>query len=205
MKEYLKMLKFLVFVFFVSETVRRVMSRKANEKGSSCDGNKDAENTVSVKTERLVITPMTGDELAALIAETDKTDKETADAYRDMLRESTANPDAFLWYTAWKIASAETGEMLGDVCFKGLPENGHPEIGYGIIEKHRRNGYATEAVGAMCDWALGHENVKAVDAETAPDNAPSQRILAKLGFVPTGENGEEGPRFVKTGEKQAKN
>lgn len=35
-----------------------------------------------------------------------------------------------------------------------------------------------------------------VEAETAPDNKASQRVLEKCGFVPDGTTGEEGPRFV---------
>ena len=52
----------------------------------------------------------------------------------------------------------------------------------------------TEAVEAMLDWAFVQEGVYAVEAETAPDNAASQRILEKMRFLPAGE-GEEGPRF----------
>ena len=33
-------------------------------------------------------------------------------------------------------------------------------------------------------------------AETDPDNIASQRVLEKAGFAPTGEQGEEGPRFL---------
>ena len=36
-----------------------------------------------------------------------------------------------------------------------------------------------------------------VEAETEPDNAASQRVLAKCGFVPNGIVGEEGPRYVR--------
>ena len=42
----------------------------------------------------------------------------------------------------------------------------------------------------------GAAGVTAVEAETAPDNAASIRVLAKLGFQPTGTLGEEGPRFL---------
>ncbi len=48
----------------------------------------------------------------------------------------------------------------------------------------------------MCRWALAQPGVTAVEAETAPDNAASIRVLAKLGFQPTGTLGEEGPRFL---------
>ena len=48
----------------------------------------------------------------------------------------------------------------------------------------------------ICAWALTQPCVSRVEAETAPDNRASQRLLAACGFVPTGTEGEEGPRFV---------
>ena len=87
-----------------------------------------------------------------------------------------------------------TGELVGDLCFKG--PSAQPEIGYGMIEAFWGRGYATESAGAMCRWALAQPGVTAVEAETAPDNAASIRVLAKLGFQPTGTLGEEGPRFL---------
>ena len=65
-----------------------------------------------------------------------------------------------------------------------------------MIEAFWGRGYATESAGAMCRWALAQPGVTAVEAETAPDNAASIRVLAKLGFQPTGTLGEEGPRFL---------
>lgn len=85
--------------------------------------------------------------------------------------------------------------MVGDACFKGFPACGMPEIGYGILDGYRGQGYATEAVGALCRWALGQPHTRGIEAETAPDNAASRRVLEKLGFVPSGETGEEGPRW----------
>ncbi|SEG38930.1 Acetyltransferase (GNAT) domain-containing protein [Eubacterium ruminantium] len=54
----------------------------------------------------------------------------------------------------------------------------------------------TEAVRALTELALSQNKVSRVEAETDPDNLPSKRILANVGFVPTGEVGEKGPRFV---------
>ena len=85
---------------------------------------------------------------------------------------------------------------MGDLCFKGLPENGHPEIGYGLLPEYEHQGYATEAVRAACRWAFGQPGVTAVEAETDPDNAASQAVLHRVGFVPAGVMGEEGPRFI---------
>lgn len=146
-------------------------------------------------TPRLVIEPMAEPELLALIESCRASDPELSEAYTDMLTGCRAHPEQRLWYTAWRIALPD-GTMAGDLCFKGLPENGHPEIGYGIIYRFQGRGYATEAVGAACRWALGQPGVTAVEAETDPGNAASQRVLQKLGFVPNGVMGEEGPRFV---------
>ena len=40
--------------------------------------------------------------------------------------------------------------------------------------------------------------VTRVEAETAPDNVASQKLLVNASFVPTGQTGEEGPRFTLT-------
>jgi len=66
---------------------------------------------------------------------------------------------------------------------------------YGILEGHRGQGYATEAVQAACHWAFLHPNVRSLEAETDAENAASQRVLEKCGFRPNGTFGEEGPRF----------
>ena len=125
---------------------------------------------MELQTERLSLHPMSDAELQTLMEAVRPRDAELADAYNDMLRGSREHPQARLW-----------------------PQ---PEIGYGMIEAFWGRGYATESAGAMCRWALAQPGVTAVEAETAPDNAASIRVLAKLGFQPTGTLGEEGPRFL---------
>lgn len=82
------------------------------------------------------------------------------------------------------------------MCFKGLDSNGIAEIGYGISEQYRNNGYAAEAVKAVSEWALTQPGVNSVESETDPDYKASQRVLEKCGFVRNGKFGEEGPRFT---------
>lgn len=81
-------------------------------------------------------------------------------------------------------------------CFKGPVKNHAVEIGYGIQPEQEGHGYTTEALQAMTQWAFSQKDVVFVEAETAPDNKASQRVLEKCGFVPDGTTGEEGPRFV---------
>lgn len=81
--------------------------------------------------------------------------------------------------------------------FKGPPEDGAVEIGYAVLPQFQRQGYATELVVAMTEWALAQPSVERVTAEVMADNQASLRVLAKAGFEPAGEGEEPGSlRFV---------
>lgn len=69
------------------------------------------------------------------------------------------------------------------------------EVGYGVLPEQEGNGYASEALMAMAQWAFRQPNVVFVEAETDPENKASQRVLGKCGFTPDGM-GKEGLRFV---------
>ena len=69
-------------------------------------------------------------------------------AYSEMLNGCLNNPDQWEWYAIWMI-ELKTGTHIGELCFKGLDQNGIAEIGYGINDKYQNNGYATEAVKAV--------------------------------------------------------
>lgn len=153
---------------------------------------------MKIKSKRLNITAMNLEQLrAAIIAETDEHMKA---AYSQMLQGCLDHPSDYKWYTAWVI-SLKDGTRIGSFCFMGTPKNGTVEIGYGIDKKHEGNGYATETVRQMCDWAFSNSGVYYIEAETEPDNAASQAVLRKAGFKPTGKIGEEGPKFELEKEK----
>jgi RimJ/RimL family protein N-acetyltransferase len=116
-------------------------------------------------------------------------------AYGEMLRGSLAHPEDWGWYSLWMIVRKD-GRHIGNLSFKGVPENGVAELGYGIAEEFRGYGYATEAVETILAWAFDQPGVTSVAAETEKDNAASRRVLEKCGFAPAGE-GREGLRFVR--------
>ena len=122
-------------------------------------------------------------------------DPELKEAYKEMLQGCLEHPDQWNWYAMWRIEN-ENGNHVGNLCFKGLEKNKNPEIGYGIYDEFQGRGYATEAAKLALRWAFEHPEVEAVEAETAPDNAASQRVLEKCGFKPTGIIGDEGPRYI---------
>jgi GrpB-like predicted nucleotidyltransferase (UPF0157 family)/RimJ/RimL family protein N-acetyltransferase len=93
-----------------------------------------------------------------------------------------------LWVTYWLIVPQEKLTGAGLVGFKGYPnEEGEAEIGYGMFAPFQNQGYMTEAVAALLDWALARPECTAVIAETAVTNQPSIRVLQKVGMIKTGE------------------
>lgn len=148
-----------------------------------------------IETERLNIYAATAGQMEAFIA-AQPVDVLKA-AYSEMLSGALAHPGQWEWYAIWMI-ELKDGTHAGELCFKGIEEGGSAEIGYGIGEEYRGNGYATEAVTAAAGWALAHEAVICVTAEVETENIASVRVLEKSGFIPTGKTGEEGPIYRKT-------
>ena len=117
-------------------------------------------------------------------------------AYTEMLDGCLAHPNQWEWYAIWMI-ELKDGTHIGELCFKGLTEQGTAEIGYGIADAYQGRGYATEAVTALTDWALAQNSAKCVTAEAEASNTASQKVLMRAGFLPTGEIGKEGPLFIR--------
>ena len=147
-----------------------------------------------IETKRLRIYPTAREQMEAFIAS--ETDADLKTAYKEMLEGCLRHPDQWHWYAMWLIELRD-GTHIGDLCFKGLGANGTVEIGYGVLEEYQGHGYAAEAVDAVVVWALKQPDVIRVEAETAPDNLASQRVLEKSGFLPSGTIGEDGPRFFR--------
>ena len=94
---------------------------------------------------------------------------------------SRADPSTHLWYTYWLIVLKTENIGAGLVGFKGYPnEGGSTEIGYGISPRFQNQGYMTEAVRDLVDWAFSHPFCKTVTATTVK-NPASNRLLEKLG------------------------
>ena len=96
-----------------------------------------------------------------------------------------------LWYLLSQ--SPPDAEVLGICGFKGSPgEAGSVEISYSVLSQFRSQGYASEAVSRLVQWAFGHQNVKEVTAETLPYLLQSIRVLEKNGFIRAGPGSEHG-------------
>ncbi len=83
----------------------------------------------------------------------------------------------------WLILHRAERTLIGEVSFREPPDGtGMVEIGYGVVAAYRRRGYATEAAGAVVDWALWQPGVTGVIAACVRDNLASRRVLDKLGM-----------------------
>lgn len=64
------------------------------------------------------------------------------------------------------------------------------EIGYGLAELYRRQGYGTELVRALSQWLLDRTPVRAVTAAVGVENIASIRVLERAGFPRGRADGE---------------
>lgn len=107
----------------------------------------------------------------------------------DVFLRATAEAGEQQPFGYYRITRLSDGQAIGGIGFKGQPEDGCVEIGYGLAPSARGRGYAAEALVALMAIAAEH-GVSRVIAETAPQNVPSQRTLIRAGFRLVSTDGE---------------
>ena len=106
-------------------------------------------------------------------------------AIRIKIEKMSAAPiSAHPWYTYWLLVIAHSNFGAGLIGFKGISAGyKQVEIGYGIDPDHRNEGYTTEGVQALIQWAFQDERCNSVVAcDVLNHNLASIRVLEKLGF-----------------------
>jgi [ribosomal protein S5]-alanine N-acetyltransferase len=109
-----------------------------------------------------------------------------ADALPTFLEFIEAAPDQvgwFVWYAIIRGSDPTPDVLAASGGFKGPPEDGTVELGYSALPEFQGQGYATEMVRALVDWAFSQPDVRQIVAETTEDNLPSMRLLRRLGFT----------------------
>jgi RimJ/RimL family protein N-acetyltransferase len=86
-------------------------------------------------------------------------------------------------WVQFSVEERESGRLVGDV---GLsPAEGEPgviKVGYTISPDAQGRGYATEAVGALVDYAFDELDFDIVRAYASEENEPSIRVAQKVGM-----------------------
>ncbi|MHB0874939.1 MAG: GNAT family N-acetyltransferase [Anaerolineae bacterium] len=96
-----------------------------------------------------------------------------------------AGGDSFL-----AVCLKDDGRLIGFVALNGEGEGAGRilDLGYCFNFQYHGRGYATEACTAVLDRAFRGLEAASVTSGTAAANLPSCRLLARLGFRPTGES-----------------
>ena len=119
------------------------------------------------------------------------------------LRQLEADPALQPWLIRG-ISLRDEGWLIGDIGFHYepvAPSASAPksvEFGYGIIESHRRRGFAREAAEALMQWAREEHGVHRFLLSISPENQPSRALAAKLDFQKVGSkiDEEDGPEDI---------
>jgi RimJ/RimL family protein N-acetyltransferase len=82
------------------------------------------------------------------------------------------------------LVRTEDGHAVGGMGFHGAPDDeGRAEVGYDLAASARGHGYASEALRALGDRALGRDDVRLLFATIEGGNRPSQRVAERAGFT----------------------
>jgi RimJ/RimL family protein N-acetyltransferase len=81
------------------------------------------------------------------------------------------------------VVERSSGTTVGDLAFHWVSERDKTaEIGFVFDPRHQRQGFATEAAGALVEWAFTTADMHRVIGRTEARNAASARVLEKLGM-----------------------
>ena len=139
-----------------------------------------------IQTNRLDLVVPTAEELLARIEA--MRPEERAEVSPDWLARVRAVTTPDPWMLGFMMVQRSSGAVIGSCAFKAPPDRqGMVEIAYGVDPPHQGRGYATEAAGAMVDFAFASGLVQLVRAHTRPENGASARVLTKSGFRNIGE------------------
>ena len=143
---------------------------------------------IVARTERLTLRELTFDDVDALlevlgdpVAMEHYPAPKTRQATEDWIRWARDSYDRN-GFGLWAVEKSLDGAFLGDCGPMLQPVEGElvPEIGYHIIRREWRRGYATEAAIACRDLILGQLGFRRVVSIVAPENLVSRRVAEKV-------------------------
>ncbi len=103
------------------------------------------------------------------------------------------DPTNYLWHTNWEIVLTEENRSIGNTGFSGIPdEQGETLVGYSIDLNYHNQGYMTEALNELINWAKKNPKLKRILAETPRLNYSSHRVLLKNEFKQLDTHEESG-------------
>ncbi|HEU4556601.1 MAG TPA: GNAT family N-acetyltransferase [Longimicrobium sp.] len=121
-------------------------------------------------------------------------DRDAMEFFRARLEEG--GEAAAGWYGWYALRAGDADgprALVGAGGYFGPPgEDGIVEIGYSVVPRWQRRGYASEIVDALVARAFELPHVTRVIAHTTPANAASVGVLRRCGFSHGGAGAEPG-------------
>jgi RimJ/RimL family protein N-acetyltransferase len=146
-----------------------------------------------VRTERLLLRPLTPDDADALFAYRSRPDVCRYVPFEPMTREVIKERLASQWANTeltdegqaltLGIEVVESGRLVGDVVlFWHSREHGRGELGYVVHPDFSGHGYATEAARGLLRLGFEHLGLHRIIARIDERNEPSARVARRLGM-----------------------
>ncbi|MEW6050847.1 MAG: GNAT family N-acetyltransferase [Candidatus Zixiibacteriota bacterium] len=165
--------------------------------------------TTIIESERLLLLTATPDMLAAELSDRSllsrligaavpdnwppETLRDALPFFLDKVRAKPEQAGWWFWYWLRKSVNGEPSILIGSGGFKGpMDDTGTVEIGYSVLPRFYRQGFATEGARALIEWAFEQTALRGVIAHVEPANDASIGTLRKLGFELVGEGTEPG-------------
>ena len=144
--------------------------------------------------------------IASRIGDCDLSDWDDALAMLRRRRGDLATDASLAPWVPRAIVRRSDGAAIGHINFHSAPDPdylrpyvvGAVESGYTIFARYRRQGFATEALIALIDWAHAAHGVAWIAVSVGTANLPSRIMAERLGFAPVGvwEDDEDGVEVV---------
>ena len=163
-----------------------------------------------LNTERTIMSPLQKDDyedVLGMFHETDTfkyirpLDGKSDEWYRSFLDGKRRIIDEGKGYY-WIVRQLENGRDIGSANLYAFMDTDMIQLGCQLKSAYWGNGYATELMARVLDFALGDFGLDVVYGFFQPDNIASRRILNRLGFsfcklMPVGEDLVEVHRYPK--------
>lgn len=107
----------------------------------------------------------------------------TAEAEAAALQEQIAEHFASRSLFQWGLARRSDDVVIGTCTLYSLSStNQHAGIGYALGSAHWRQGYGSEVVAALVEFAFTELALHRLEADVDPRNTASRRCLERIGF-----------------------
>jgi ribosomal-protein-alanine N-acetyltransferase len=105
---------------------------------------------------------------------------EEAAAFIRMITDNLDNNNGI----SWAITTHDSDEMIGSIAiWRIVKEHYRGELGYVLLPDYQRKGLMHEALNAVIAYGFTDMGLHSLEANINPDNAASQKLLERHGFV----------------------